>query len=126
MGPRARRGVIIKAAEGVQVRLDVGLRAVDLFRSQCVDAAEKRGPSGGRIKTEEGKLEDLPAGSSQEKIVGIEVAMNPTGGMERFHGVERLVDEKAPLVGIKRAGPDQPAERPAFKQLKNLVGAVEG
>ena len=50
--------------------------------------------------------------------------MDPAGGVERFHGVERLVDEKAPLVGIKRAGPDQLAERPAFEQFKNLIGAV--
>ena len=67
MGPRARRGVIIEAAEGVQVRPDVGLRAVDLFRRQRVDAAEKRGPSGGRIEAKEGKFEEFPAGSGPGK-----------------------------------------------------------
>src|ERR1019366_8585082 len=45
-------------------------------------------------------------------------------GVERLHRVKRLVDEKAPLVGIERAGPDQLAERSAFEQFKNLVGAV--
>ncbi len=57
MRPRARGGVIIEAAEGIEVGAGIRLLAVKLLRRECVNAAEKRGASGRRIKAEKGKLE---------------------------------------------------------------------
>ncbi len=74
----------------------------------------------------EGKFEQFPAGIGQEKIVGVEIAMGQADVVKRFHGVERLVDEGAPVLRLKRAGRNQLAEGLALEQFENLVGAVLG
>ena len=86
MRPFASSRIIIETAERIEIGADVGLGAVDLFGGEGVDAAEHGGTRGRRLEVVEGKLEQFPAGGGAEKIVGVEVGVDPLGVMEGADG----------------------------------------
>ena len=124
MGIFAGGGVVVEAAEGVEIGAGIERRAVEMFGGEGVDAAEEGGMGGGKIKMQERKFEQFPAVGGAQQIAGIEVAMDETGLVERTDGVEGLVDEVEPGFGIERASLDDLAEGLAAEKFEHLVGAV--
>ena len=93
--PRRRNNRDSRASRGPSGRRPARRRSVPGASVWMLPKSAER-PAGGS-KRQEGKFEQLPAGGGLEKIIGVEIAMDPAGGVKRFHRVERLVDEKTPL-----------------------------
>lgn len=91
-----------------------------------MDAAEEGGASRFGIEAQERKFEQFPACGRAEKIVRVQIAMNPSCMVQGLDYIERLVDEGEPVFGIKRRLPDQLIERFSFEKLKDMISAVLG
>ena len=69
-----------------------------------MNAAEKGGAPGGRRKAKKGEFEKFPLSLwifEAEKIIGIQVAMNPARAVQGSNAFEGLVDEGEPFFAGK-------------------------